>query len=144
MWFYQFIMLSRLFLTDVWQMVFCIFSSESTSTGFDVPLIISAVIMHFWALSLDGIYIVSMRSFSIIERSPWHLFYVQMSYVLLHVWHHPQIPSSTPSSSNNFLYCFVNAFFGSTRIFKQSIPHQEGHGYHRQTAYKFRNHAILG
>lgn len=69
-------------------------------------------------LGFEGISnIISLIVSSIIERNPLAPVFLSIALSTIASKASCLNTSSTPSISNNFLYCFINEFFGSTSIF---------------------------
>ena len=78
---------------------------------------VSLVIIHFSILGFDGISnIISVIIFSIIERKPLAPVFNSIALSTIASIASSLNSNSTPSISNNFLYCFTNEFLGSVTI----------------------------
>ena len=90
---------------------------SSTSRGSSSPVTDSLVIIHSFTLSSDGTSnIASIIIDSIIARSPLAPVFLSTERFATAAMASSSNDSFTLSNSNNFLYCFVIAFLGSTRI----------------------------
>jgi len=82
---------------------------------------VSFVIIHFSIFGFVGTSnIISLIISSIIERSPLAPVFLSIALSTIAFNASCSNSNSTPSNSNNFLYCFVNAFFGFVTIFTKA------------------------